>query len=247
MQIPASTSTLWRGLKGLALGALLVASANAQITLNSIDRGRYSEFGTHLLSDWDSYLAGQVLTVEFRNFLVFDTSSITAPVTQAHLRLFLADDSFYSPSTTETLKIFDVSTAISSLTAFQTSATSIFSDLGNGTQYGTTALAESNEGSFIDIALNSAFLSYLNGSAADVFALGGALTSISGWRDQFAYFASGTGNPSDGRTQLVLWTDGTENAPPIGAVPEPSTYGLIGAGVLLAGVALRRRLASRKA
>ena len=244
MQTPAMPLNLWRAVKTLALSAVVVSSAHAQLTLNSIDRGRYSEFGTHLLAEYDSYLTGQVATVEFRSFLVFDTTAVTAPVTAASLRLFLPQGSFFSPSATETLKIYDVSTSIPALSAFQFGATSIFNDLGSGTEFGSATLQESNEGGYIDIALNNSFLSYFNTSAADVFALGGALSSISSIWNQFAYFGSGTGDPADGRTQLVLWTAPTGEGNV--AVPEPSTYGLIGAGLLLAGVTLRRRFAARK-
>ncbi len=152
--------------------------------------------------------------------------------------------SFFSFSATETLKLYDVTTSISSLSAFQFGATSIFNDLGNGTQFGSAAVRESYEGNFIDIALNANFLNYVNGSAPDIFAVGGAFSSISGIWDQYAYAGSGTGNAADGRTQLVLWTAPAQGNVP---VPEPSTYGLMGAGALLAAVAFRRRLAARKA
>ncbi len=66
---------LARTLASLSLAALFTSTAHAQLTLNSVDRGRYSEFGTHVFADYDSYLAGQVATIEFRNFLVFDTTS----------------------------------------------------------------------------------------------------------------------------------------------------------------------------
>jgi hypothetical protein len=251
MQLQASTSNLLRALKGLALLAVLASTAQAQIVhyLNSTDRGRYSEFGTHIAADHDSYLAGQVLFTEFRNYLSFDASSVTAPVTAASLRLFLPNgsflnDSFSSPHANETFTIYDVSTSLASLSAFHIGATSIYNDLGSGVSFGSTLISDSNEGTFIEIALDAAFLSYIN-AGNDVFALGGAITSLNGIRNQFAYFNSGTGNPSDGRTQLVLTTADPSQGNV--AVPEPSTYGLIGAGVLLAGVALRRRLAARKA
>jgi opacity protein-like surface antigen len=52
------------------------------------------------------------------------------------------------------------------------------------------------------------------------------------------YLTAGVGGvPGDFSINNVL----IGNAAPLGAVPEPSTYGLLGAAALLAGVALRRR------
>ena len=173
----------------------------------------------------------------------FDTSGLTGTITAATVRYFLPEDTFFSWTGSETFRVYDVTTSASALSAFNIGATSIYNDLGSGTLFGSTTITASLEGGYVDVALNSNFLSYINGSAPDIFSLGGALTSaIFG---ESAYIFSGTGDPTDGRTQLLLW--GASPAQGNVAVPEPSTYGLIGAAALLAGIAYRRRKAARKA
>ncbi len=242
MQLTNST-LLSRSLKTLALGALLVTSAHAQLTLNSIDRGRYSSAGTHILSEYDSYLAGNVLGVSFRNYTTFDTTGLTGTITAATVRYFLPQDTFFSWSGSETFRVYDVATSSSTLSAFNIGATSIYNDLGSGVLFGSATITASLQGSYVDVALNNNFLSYINGSAPDIFSFGGSLSSA--LFSESAYIFSGTGNPADGRTQLILW--GASPADGNVAVPEPSTYGLIAAAALLAGIAYRRRLAARKA
>lgn len=192
--------------------------ANA-ITLNVTDSGWYNDAGTHNAVN-ENYIAGLCSDcggATFRNFFVFDTSSIVGQITSATLRLNTAtveSSGFY--------QLFDVSTPIATLLAGGSGLTGIYGDLGSGANFGSINILNSQDYQLIDIVLNSNGLAALN-AASGLFALGGSYTST-------GFHAFG-GTQGGFTRQLIVETS---------AVPEPLSTTLLGLG-LLGLVAARRR------
>jgi hypothetical protein len=152
----------------------------------------------------------------------------------ATLRLFNPEVSafqhgYVSPDPTETLQLYDVTTAAADLIG-NTAGVSGFTDLGSGTLYGTTVVSATDNGQVVEIPLNAAAVAALR-SATGQFAIGGALSTISGTADQYVFGFSTAAFVSQDVRELVL---------DVAAVPEPSTIVAAAAGILLLA-ALRSR------
>lgn len=213
----------------LLFGATALPCSGGTVTLSAIDSGYYAADGSHNPA-LENYLTGQ-LTTERRSFFVFDLSGVSGTIQSATLRLFNPDLSMFqhgyvSPSPTETLNLYDVTTAAASITG-ATAGVAGFSDLGSGTLYGTRSVSAADNGTVVEIALNNAAIGAMQ-SANGLFLLGGAVSSISGSSDQYVFGFSMASFVPDHTRELVL-----DVAP--AAVPEPATfvYGLVGA-VLIA-------------
>ncbi len=155
----------------------LTARADS-VTLNATNSGFYTSTGSHDATN-PNYVAGQLGTIQTRNFFVFDLSGVTGTVTGATIRISFPDLGYFSNDPSETFSLYDVSTPITSLVASNAGATGIFSDLGTGTVFGTTTVLETANGMVVNINLNAAAIAAIN-SNHSLFAFGGALTSLVG-------------------------------------------------------------------
>lgn len=227
----------------MLIAGLSVTSAFAQIqTVGAIDRGWYKANGT-AAPDNQNYVVGYSYGAVYNNFFAFDSSQfLDGTIVSAKLRLFNPSvttsqlgDGYSSPDASETvvLRSFD-----GNVTALMngTGGVSAYTDLGDGAIFGSAIANASKNGQWIEFVLNSTFLSYAN-AATDVFAIGGSLSTYNGatFFDQRVF---GFSNDQTLAPQLVL-----EFTPSAGsaAVPEPSTYALSGAVLLLGVVVWRKR------
>ncbi len=221
----------------ILLGAFAASAitASAQITINATDTGWYRADGDHDPSN-NNYFTGTLFGDEHRSFFHFDLSALSGFVLSAELRIFNPQDSFYSADASETLNIFDVSTSSATLLG-GTGDVAAFGDLGSGSNLGSAVLTPASNGTFTNINLNGTALALLEAALGGNISFGGALSSIIGGADQ-AVFALSDSDFVAGNVQLALRL---ENDGQFSPIPEPSTYGLIGAAGLIGLVLVRRR------
>ena len=169
---------------GLADPAELVL--NGSITLQNTDRGWYDSTGQHI-ADISNYVAGYCPGVEsgcalpddreFRSFFAFSIPAGIA-ATSATLRLELHASGYLSPDAAETYLLYDVSTATDTLLAGGDGLTAIFDDLGSGILFGSKNIGASDQGTFVEIALNTAGIESLTAAAGDTWAIGGRVADL---------------------------------------------------------------------
>jgi hypothetical protein len=223
----------------LTLAGFTSTASAATITLDATSRGYFRSDGTvaggHGTAS-ANYLAGQYQSREYRNFFIFDLSSVTELIVSASLQIAPGD--YLSPDASETVTLFDVSTPSATLTN-GTGGVVAFNDLGSGTSYGSRAFTAADVWTVpVTMALNGAALTNLQSAVGALFAMGGAVMSISGSGDQTVFGAThlAGGLP----VRLVLETQPAP-PPPTPAVPEPATLTLIGTGLVACASRWRRR------
>jgi hypothetical protein len=222
----------------MLLGSTAPTCAGATVTLDAVDSGFYFANGTHNQSI-ENFLTG-LFGTEHRSFVVFDRSSVAGTINSATLRLFNPEVSaflhgYVSPDPTEALNFYDVTTPVGDITG-NTAGAAGFTDLGSGTLFGTQTVSAADNGRIIEIVLNPAAIAALNAGTGP-FAIGGALSTISGPADQYVFGFSMASFVPDHTRQLVL--DVTQ-------IPEPSTTATILLGLLALGSPAALRFFNRR-
>jgi hypothetical protein len=198
------------------------------------DRGWYSEVGLHF-ANHPNYLVGDgrgpVCTCangDYRNFFVFDLSSVTQRIASATLALYVPNPrGFVSSDGSENYELYDVVTPIASLRD-GSAGLAAHADLGDGVVYGNRLMTAGDLGNVIEISLNSSAIAALE-SAAGLFAFGGSITTLDGLPNDEYSFGYTNENGSE-LTELRLTL-----------VPEPAT-GLLCFAALLALIKNRKTM-----
>jgi hypothetical protein len=222
--------------------------STALTTIDAFDSGRYrSSDGLGNVND--NYIAGLASSTlgSTHNFFAFDLNGVSGTVSRASVRLETANIGEHGD-----YSVFDVTSNIDLVIRDSTRSLSIFSDLGNGNQYGQISLGPSQstitntgqpvltpQAPFVDIMLSGQALpdiqATLGGSqdAMRRFVLGGSFTTPTNCDVPSSCYAFGfSGAKGDGSPftrQLILDV----------LVPEPTTTALLALGLL--GVAFTRK------
>jgi hypothetical protein len=163
---------------------------------------------------------------DYRNYLVFDMSTILQQITTAQLEMSVAGPGggtlysgagFFSGDASENFELHDVITPIATLLD-RSDKIGTHADLGNGVLYGSRTMTAADQGTVITIVLNSSAISALN-AATGLFAMGGSLTTLDSFANYEMAFSSSGGAANVTRLRLTV-------------VPEPSTLLLLGIGAI---------------
>jgi hypothetical protein len=196
----------------------------ATVVINRTDRGWYNESGLHQPSN-QNYIVGDdrytgcgtSCYADVHDFFVFDLAGVTQPISSAKLALFVpgpgSQRGYLSPDPSENYELHDVSTPIATLVA-GTGGVAAHADLGSGVVYGSRTMTAADNGSVVEITLNSSAITAMNATHG-LFGIGGSLTTLDAVANNEVVFAW-TNNGSE-VTQLRLTL-----------VPEPSTLVLLG-------------------
>lgn len=133
-------------------------AGTASALVSNVDSGWYAGNGTHSSSN-TNYIVGY--ENNYRAFFGFDVTGLQGRVQSASLQLFTYDVS--SPQGSETIQLFDVTTAASTVFAGGTNA-AVWNDLGSGTLYGSATVSGSQDNTLINVSLNSNAVSAINAS-----------------------------------------------------------------------------------
>jgi hypothetical protein len=232
---------MMRGLSALLTFTLIFAFASASpaITINASDSGNYSDSGGHSLGDLE-YVAGWD-NEGLHNYFVFDLSSLSGTIASATLHVYnpaiCEPDCSYSGGydsgdASETYNLHEVLVPATVVTNSVLDP-AIYTDLGDGTSFGSHNASLADNGAFIDIPLNAAGIASAQTFVGiGSFVLGGELSTLASVLNTREYVF--------GLTDPVGFPDYTRQLI-IAIVPEPATGALVALGLVGIASARRRR------
>jgi hypothetical protein len=236
-----------------ALTLLVTGSRLMADSLSATDSGWYAANGLNAngdVSGFENYAVGydngdfnpgQIL----RDFFVFDLSSVSGDITAATLDLYVpasgtdAGPGYQSNNSSEEYLLTGTDSAISDLTgsygAGDATGQSIYDTLGTGTTYADVSIVPGDQGTTIDISLNSDGLAYLNANEGSQVAFSGQNPNVVTTNGLELYFTYT--NPTD----ISVFSGTPEPTLDITFAPEPASPALMITGLAVIGVALLRR------
>ncbi len=182
------------GIPAAASATVTILDNDAPVTIiEANDTGWYNSSGNHDSGN-TNYLAGDNNLNDgwlYRNWMSFQLPTFTQSVISAKLLI-----NAFSVSGSETYQLRDVITPVAELRAGGTGKTAIYSDLGNGTIYGSRNFTTADSNNIVTINLNSSLVAALNAKSGQAFAMGGLITTLDTVdNSEYVYgFSAGSGN-----------------------------------------------------
>lgn len=226
-----------------AFFAASLALNAAPITVGASNSGYYTSGGDHNFIETD-YLTGRYNNANYRSFVAFDLSGQTGTIQSVTLTLYTP--TILTSDGLETLAIYDVSTALSALlpNAFGAAGVATYNDLGTGTQFAIRNFTSTDNGTLVDITFNASGIAAVQAALGGQFAVGAALTSISGPSNQILFFGADGRNVRNLTIDFQDQTGGGGGGGGTTETPEIATFIAMGTG-LAAMVSIRKRRAQQ--
>ncbi len=204
----------------IALGVVAItASAQAQVVIDTTDRGWYDNTGFHDPAN-DNYGVGNASRITVRNWFVFDLSTIDVEIVALQLMAWNPVFGFISEDAFETYVNYDVTTNLTDLVD-GLGGVPAYDDLGSGTVYASYEASKADDGTTVVINLNAAAVADANAAAGGLWGIGGAITTLIKGGD-LEYFFGFTGGGNNADTQLVVTL-----------IPAPGVLALLGLAALV--------------
>lgn len=159
------------------------------VSLSSAASGRYTDFGNGAQS---TIATGSYFGSESRSFFDFNLTGLSGQTITSASILFPSTGTFLGAGT-KNLGLFDFTGNIAALVA-GTGGTTAYADLGTGNQYASTSFSQTS-GSVpsFTLTLNAQAIADMNAvltSGGSDFAIGGAITNLTGSDDQLLWSGS---------------------------------------------------------
>lgn len=199
MLVVALIVALAASLGGLRPAAHAAPEAVTYVTVEATDTGWYDSTGYHETVN-DNYIAGNFFVDYWHDFFVFDLSGLSGVLTGATLEVDSGDCPYDSPDSSETWRLYDVSTPLGTLTG-GTGGVAAYTDLGSGTTYGSSVF-DSSIPSYtpVSVPLNASGIAAIQAALGGGFGIGGAVTTLNGLDDTEFVLGCSEG----GRTQQLV-------------------------------------------
>jgi hypothetical protein len=193
----------WGSLDNLVVG-LAEPSAPGVLLMNANDRGWYDSTGYHSSTN-DDYFCGESGGLTYRNWFVFNVPPFAGVICGADLQINSYSNSpNTSPAGRQNYELREVTASIATLEAGGSGLTNIYSDLADGTVYGSRNFGPSDSGTTVTIPLNDAFRAAAVAANGQI-ALGGNITTLDPTPDNEYLFAGSVAHvASDAQLRLTI-------------------------------------------
>jgi hypothetical protein len=150
---------------------------NGTTTINKSNTGWYSDLPSNNQPGGANYVTGFCSNCGGPIFRSFFTFNIPAELIITTASLNINTYIYDSSNPTETLSLFDVSTALASILA-GTGGIGAYNDFGTGVLYGSRVYTLADQNLFRTISLNASAVSAIQQQQGGTFVLGGSLDAV---------------------------------------------------------------------